>query len=750
MSKKKGGKRLTKKAVAEMLQTLFQEHPNETFTFKQIFRALKLDTHPAKMLAIDTMDEMAWDDFLSKVSDNSYRLNTKTQVQEGTFIRKANGKNSFMPDDGGKPIFVSERNSMFALNGDRVRVAMMARRQNHIKEAMVVEILSHKMDQAVGKLKVERDYAFLVTEGNIFVHDILIPKKKLKGGKTGDKAVVKITQWPSKESKNIVGEVIDVLGKEGDNNVEMHAILAQYGLPYRYPKAVEDAAKKIDAGITPEEIKRREDFRDVWTCTIDPKDAKDFDDALSIRKVSSPKSGDARRGLKKAGSAPQSPNVGGLYEVGVHIADVSHYVKEGSTIDKEATKRATSVYLVDRTIPMLPERLCNFICSLRPDEEKLCFSVVVVLDEEANIKSGRIVHTVIKSNHRYAYEEVQEILEAKKSSPTSISSPTDEENLRTLDRLAKKLREKRFKGGAVKFDREELHFDIDEDGKPTRAYFKKSTDATQLIEEFMLLANKFVAESIGMVKKSGNHKAQSSKAKTFVYRIHDQPDPTKLESLREFVVKFGYKLKTAGTKGAISRSLNSLMEGCQGKKEQKLIETVALRAMMKAKYSTHNIGHYGLAFDYYTHFTSPIRRYPDTMVHRLLTKYLDGGRSANQEKYEELCEHCSDMEVVAQQAERDSIKYKMVEFMADKIGETYDAHISGIQSYGIYCEIDDNHCEGMVPMHDLDDDYYDFDERNYCLVGRRHHHKYQLGDPIRITVARANIEKRQLDFALAD
>ena len=721
MSKKKGGKRLTKKQIVEMLQTFFQEHPNETYSFKQIFRALKLDTHPAKMLAIDTMDEMAWDDYLSKASDNSYRLNLKTQVQEGTFIRKANGKNSFQPDDGGKPIFVSERNSMFALNGDRVKVTMMARRQNHIKEAMVVEILSHKMDQAVGKLQVEKDFAFLVTEGNIFVHDILIPKKKLKGGKTGDKAVVKITQWPSKDSKNIVGEVIDVLGKEGDNNVEMHAILAQYGLPYKYPKAVEDAADKIEPDITPQEIARREDFRDVFTCTIDPKDAKDFDDALSLR-----------------------PSGKGLWEVGVHIADVSHYVKEGSTIDKEAVKRATSVYLVDRTIPMLPERLCNFICSLRPDEEKLCYSVVFVLDEEANIKNGRIVHTVIKSNRRYAYEEVQEILTSKSSENSEYS-----ENLKVLDRLAKKLRERRFKGGAVKFDREELHFDIDDSGKPIRAYFKKSNDATQLIEEFMLLANKFVAESIG-AQKSRNHQNTQNKAKTFVYRIHDQPDPTKLETLREFVVKFGYKLKTAGTKGAISKSLNSLMDDCQGKKEQKLIETVALRAMMKAKYSTHNIGHYGLAFDYYTHFTSPIRRYPDTMVHRLLTKYQDGARSANQEKYEELCEHCSDMETVAQQAERDSIKYKMVEFMADKVGETYDAHISGIQSYGIYCEVDENHCEGMVPMHDLDDDYYDFDEKNYCLVGRRHHHKYQLGDPIRIKVARANIEKRQLDFALAE
>ena len=711
MSKKKGGKRLNKRMLQEMLQTLFQQNPNETFSFKQVFKALKLDTHPTKMMAVDLMEEMAWDDFLSKVSDNSYRLNLKTQVQEGTFIRKANGKNSFQPDDGGTPVFVSERNSLFAMNGDRVKVAYMARREKHIKEAMVVEILSHKRDQAVGKLKVEKDYAFLVTEGNIFVHDVLIPKKKLKGGKTGDKAVVKITQWPSKDSKNIVGEVVDILGKEGDNNVEMHAILAQYGLPYKYPKAVEDAAEKIEPGITEQEIKRREDFRDVFTCTIDPKDAKDFDDALSIRKQ------------------------GKLWEVGVHIADVSHYVKEGSVIDKEATKRATSVYLVDRTIPMLPERLCNFICSLRPDEEKLCYSVIFVLDEDANVKDYHIAHTVIKSNRRYAYEEVQDILMGKDGDYAA--------ELRTLDKLAKCLRERRFKGGAVKFDREELHFDIDEKGKPIRAYFKKSNDATQLIEEFMLLANRTVAESVGKVKKG-------TKGKTLPYRIHDQPDPTKLETLREFVVKFGYKMKTSGTKGAISKSLNALMDGCQGKKEQKLIETVALRAMMKAKYSTHNIGHYGLAFDYYTHFTSPIRRYPDTMVHRLLTKYQDGARSANQQKYEELCEHCSDMEQTAQQAERDSIKYKMVEFMEDKIGNEYDAHISGIQSYGIYCEIDENHCEGMVPMRDLDDDYYDFDERNYCLVGRRHHHKYQLGDPIRIKVARANLEKRQLDFALAD
>ena len=731
---------MNKRMVADAVQALFQAHPGETLGFKQIFKALKLDTHPAKMLAIDVMEEMAWDDYLSKVSDSSYKLNLKTQVQEGTFIRKANGKNSFQPDDGGKPVFVAERNSMFALNGDRVKVAFMARRQNHIKEAIVTEILERKHDQAVGILQVEKDFAFLNAEGNFFVSDILIPKKKLKGGKTGEKAVVKITQWPSAESKNIVGEVIDVLGKQGENNVEMHAILAQYGLPYKYPKKVEDAAQKINAEISAEEIARREDFRDVFTCTIDPKDAKDFDDALSIRQTSNLKS--------------QTSN---LYEVGVHIADVSHYVTEGSTIDREAEQRATSIYLVDRTIPMLPERLCNFICSLRPDEEKLCYSVIFIMDEEANIKDWHLAHTVIKSNRRYAYEEVQEILELKvESGKLKSKSDTDPyaKELRLLDKMAKKLRERRFKNGAVKFDREELHFDIDDDGKPTRCYFKKSTDATQLIEEFMLLANRTVAEFIGRKEDRGKKKEEGGKAqtkgKTFVYRIHDQPDPQKLENLRTALAPFGYKVKTSGTKGAISKNLNKLMEDAQGEREQKLVETLTLRAMMKAKYSTHNIGHYGLAFDYYTHFTSPIRRYPDTMVHRLLTRYQDGARSANQDHYEELCEHCSQMEQTAQNAERDSIKYKMVEFMADKVGLEFDAHISGVQSYGLYCEIDENHCEGLVGMHDLDGDYYEFDERNYCLVGRRHHKKYQLGDAVRIKVARANIEKRQLDFLLAD
>ena len=731
MGKKKGGKRIGKKQVIELLEDLFQRHPNATLSFRQIFKALKFDTYPLKMLTVNTLEEMAWDDFLLKVSENSYRLNLKTQIQEGVFRRKSNGRNSFLPDDGGTPVFVAERNSMSAMDGDRVKVSYMARRDKHIKEALVIEIVRRARDQIVGRLRVEKDMAFLVPQDSTFVHDIIIPKRKLKGGKTDDKAVVKVSQWPDSEHKNIIGSVVDILGKTGENNAEMHAILAQYNLPYKYPRNVEEAAEKIDATITQEEIDRREDMRDVFTCTIDPKDAKDFDDALSIRKLDN-----------------------GLWEVGVHIADVSHYVKEGSVIDKEAYARATSIYLVDRTIPMLPERLCNFICSLRPDEEKLCYSVIFQMDDEANVKKWHLAHTVIKSNRRYAYEEVQQILEdngvkdgtGEPAPPATKNHPYKGEyaaELIKFDALAKKLRAARFKNGSVKFDREELHFDVDEAGKPVKAYFKVSKDANKLIEEFMLLANKTVAESIGRVKKG-------QKAKTLPYRVHDQPDPQKLENLRQFVSKFGYKVKTSGTKGAITKSLNALMSAAEGTREQNAIETVALRAMMKAQYSVHNIGHYGLAFDYYTHFTSPIRRYPDMMVHRLLTKYQDGGRSANKDKYEEYCEHCSDMEQISQNAERDSIKYKMVEFMADKIGNTFDAHISGLTSYGVYAQIDETHCEGMIPIRDLGDDYYDFDEKNFVIYGRRHHTKYQLGDPIRIQVARANVERKQLDFIIAD
>lgn len=720
---------MTKKQLAKVLEAFFSSQPDKTLTLKEIFHSLRLNTHPLKMLAMDIMDEMSWDDAITKVSDNSYKLNTNGQVQEGRFVRKSNGKNSFIPDGSDKPIFVSERNSMSALTGDRVRVSMMARRRNHIKEAQVIEILQRAKDQFVGRLRVDKDIAFLVTAENTMAQNILIPKNKLKGGKTDDKAVVKVTAWPDSEHKSIIGEVVDVLGKTGDNDVEMNTILAQYGLPYKYPKNVEAAAEKITGEITEQDVAEREDFRDTWTCTIDPKDAKDFDDALSIKKLDN-----------------------GLYQVGVHIADVSHYVTEGSIIDREAVKRATSVYLVDRTIPMLPERLCNFVCSLRPNEEKLCYSAIFDLDDNAEIRASRIVHTIIRSNRRYAYEEAQQVLEDNgvvdgTGEPANPGKEGYKDEygweICTLDKLAKLLRKKRFKDGSVMFDTEELHFDIDEKGHPIRCYFKRSKDANKLIEEFMLLANRTVAESVGRVPKG-------KKPKVLPYRVHDNPDPEKMEALRKFIAPFGLKVKTDGTRKAMIKSINKLMTDVGEQREAKVVQTVTLRAMMKAKYTTHNIGHFGLGFDYYTHFTSPIRRYPDTMVHRLLTKYQNGGRSANEKHCEDLCEHCSDMEQLAQNAERDSIKFKMVEFMGDKIGNEYDAHISGITSYGIYAEIDENHCEGMVPMRDLDDDYYEFDEKNFLLRGRRHHHKYQLGDPIRIKVARANVEKRQLDFTLAN
>ena len=726
--KKKGGKRMTANKLAEKIESFFRSHPQKSYSFKEIFKNLKLDTHPLKMLAIDLMEEMAWDDFLTPVADNAYRLNLETHVQEGKFIRKNNGKNVFIPDGSDLSVFVAERNSMFALSGDRVKAMLLARKEGDMREAIITDIISHDKDTFVGKIKVESDIAFLITEANIFPQDVIIPKKKLNGARDGEKAVVKIINFPSKDSKKIIGEVVDVLGESGNNDVEMNTILAQYGLPYKYPKEVEEAAERISGEITAKDLEEREDFRDIFTCTIDPKDAKDFDDALSLNVLSN-----------------------GHYQVGVHIADVSHYVKEGDIIDKEAQKRATSVYLVDRTIPMLPERLCNFICSLRPNEEKLAYSVIFEMDDMAHIYQSRVVHTVIKSDRRYAYEEVQTLLEnngviANTDEPAPIKDPKDyvgenAEVLITLDRLAKMLRKERFSNGAVRFDREELHFDIDEKGHPVRCYFKVSKDANKLIEEFMLLANRTVAEKIGKVSKG-------KKAKTLPYRIHDNPDPQRLEALKEFVTKLGYKLKTDGTKGEVARSLNKLIDNSASEANNKMIQTIALRAMMKAKYSVHNIGHFGLAFPYYTHFTSPIRRYPDTLVHRLLTAYAEGAKSANKEYYESLCEHSSEMELIAQNAERDSIKFKMVEFMNDYIGERFDAHISGITSFGMYCEIDENHCEGMVPMRELDDDYYDFDEKNYCLVGRRRGKVYRLGDAVKIEVTKANIEKRLLDFSL--
>ena len=710
---KKGGKRMKKKELAELLVNYFRIKPMESFSLKQLFTGLNLTTHPLKMLCADIVQEMVEDNFLIETEKGHYKLNDKGQIMTGTFLRKSNGKNSFIPDDGGEPIFIAERNSAHAMNNDKVKIALCAkrRRHEHEVEGQVIEILEHANANFVGTLKVSKNYAFLLTETSTLANDIFIPKEKLKGGKDGDKAVVRITEWPE-EAKNPFGEVIDILGKAGENTTEMHAILAEYGLPYTYPQSVEAAADKISAEITPEDYAEREDFRDVVTFTIDPKDAKDFDDALSIRQLKP-----------------------GLWEVGVHIADVSHYVKEGSIIDKEAVKRATSVYLVDRTIPMLPERLCNFICSLRPDEEKLAYSVIFDMNEKAEVKDYRIRHTVIKSNRRFTYEEAQNIIETGEGDY--------KEEILELNRLAKILRDKRMAAGSINFDRCEVKFEIDEKGKPLSVYFKVSKEANKLIEEFMLLANRTVAEHIGKVPKN-------KKPKVFPYRIHDLPDPDKLDNLSQFIARFGYKIRTGGSKTDVSKSINRLLSDIEGKKEQNLIETVSLRAMQKARYSIYNIGHYGLAFDYYTHFTSPIRRYPDLMVHRLLTRYLAGGRSAQADKYEELCEHSSAMEQTAASAERASVKYKQVEFMSERIGNVYDGVISGVTEWGLYVEINENKCEGMVSMRDLGNDYYEFDEKNYCLIGRRHHRKFSLGDPVKIKVARANLEKKQLDFVLAD
>lgn len=707
---KKAGKRMTKKELVKAMLDLFHLKQGVVISLKQLFEQLRLNTHPLKMLAMDILDELLEDGYLCEVEKHRYKLNSRGVEMTGIFQRKSNGKNTFLPDEGGEPIFIAERNSAHAMAGDRVRIAYYAKRHGRMAEGEVVEILERANDTFVGTLEVTRGYAFLVTENRTLANDIFIPRESLKGGRNGDKAVVKVVEWPEK-AKNPIGVVVDILGKAGENNTEMHAILAEFGLPYVYPKQVEQAADRIPAEIPAEEIAQREDFRGVTTFTIDPRDAKDFDDALSIR-----------------------PLENGLWEVGVHIADVTHYVREGSLIDREAERRATSVYLVDRTIPMLPERLCNFLCSLRPNEEKLAYSVIFEMNERAEVKKSRVVHTLIKSDRRFTYEEAQERLE------TGQGDYVDE--LKQLDKLAKLLREQRFKAGAINFDRYEVKFEIDEKGKPLSVYFKVSKDANKLVEEFMLLANRTVAEKIGRVPKG-------KKAKVFPYRIHDLPDPEKLDNLSQFIARFGYKIRTTGNKGEVSKSINRLLDDVQGRKEQNLIETVSIRAMQKARYSVHNIGHYGLAFDYYTHFTSPIRRYPDMMVHRLLTKYLDeGGHTVTEKKYEALCEHSSAMEQLAASAERASVKYKQVEFMTEHVGQVYQGVISGVTEWGLYVELNENKCEGMIPIRDLDDDYYEFDEKNYCLRGRRTRHTYSLGDELTIKVARANLERKQLDFAI--
>ena len=699
------------KAIRFLVDDFIAKQQNNTYNYRQVSHALGIGI-PAHQRAVALyLAELAFDGDLLEVAPGKYKSPQRNVIATGTFVRRSNGKNAVITDQDGETIMVPERNSMHALNGDKVAVTVAARRKGIEPEAVVTEIIEENPQTFIGTISLQQQFGVLHTDSKFLATDIIIPRKQLKGAKNGDKAVVRITEWPENQQSPF-GKVEDVLGRNGENDTEMHAILAEYGLPYKYPQNVEKAADKIGPGITDEEVAKRIDMRDVTTFTIDPRDAKDFDDALSIR-----------------------PLKNGNFEVGVHIADVTHYVRPESIIDREAQQRATSVYLVDRTIPMLPEHLSNGICSLRPDEDKLTFSVLFEMTPAGKMVKSKIARTVIRSNRRFTYEEAQERIE------TGKGDYSDE--ILILDRMAKALRKERYEHGSVEFDRMEVRFEIDEKGHPVDVYFKESKDANKLIEEFMLLANKAVATFVG--KPAGN-----KKPKAFVYRVHDQPDPGKLADLAALSRTFGYKIKASGSAGEVNRSLNRMLNDVKGKGEENFLSTLAIRSMAKAIYTTQNIGHYGLGFDYYTHFTSPIRRYPDMMVHRLLERYLKGGRTATVEKLEEQCKHSSEMEQLAATAERSSIKYKQVEYMADHLGEVYDGVISGVTEWGLYVEINDNKCEGLVPMRDLADDYYDFDEKNYCLVGRRHNNRYRLGDDVKVQVARAALDRRQLDFVIVD
>jgi ribonuclease R len=696
-----------KKKLKNVILSVLYEEPGKTINYKQISALLGIKDPKSRSLVNIALQELKDDDYLEQVSRGSYRIVAKTASVCGIVELQPQGFAYINSDEFDRPVLVSSRNLNHAMEGDKVRVSLYARRKKHDLEGEVTEIIERAKTHFVGTVEISRNYAFLVPSGKVGF-DIFIPLGKLKGVKDGQKAIAEITEWPPK-ARNPVGHILKVLGDAGDNEAEMHAILAEYELPVDFPGNVERAAKKIGFNIPEREYKNRRDFTEINTFTIDPEDAKDFDDALSLRRLEN-----------------------GNWEVGIHIADVTYYVMPNTLIDAEAQNRGTSVYLVDRVIPMLPERLSNGVCSLRPHEDKLCFSAVFELDSSVKLINEWFGKTVINSNRRFSYDEAQKIIEKGKGEFA--------EELLILSDLAGKLKEERFNEGSIAFNRIEINFKLGEKGEPLSVYFKEAKEANILIEEFMLLANRRVAQYIG---NSGKQK----KPKTFVYRIHDKPDADKLESFNSFIHRFGYGIQLSSP-GEISNSINRLMQNVKGRKEQNVVETLAIRSMAKAEYSTINIGHYGLSFDYYTHFTSPIRRYPDIMVHRLLERYLNGGKSANRNKFEDFCRHSTDMEIRAANAERSSVKYKQVEFMQDHLGEIYPGVISGVTDWGIYVELE-NKIEGMIPIRDLDDDFYILDEKNYALIGQHYNKRYQLGDELKVEIWKTSLERKQIDFKLA-
>ncbi len=726
MSKKRKGKS-RKKGISNLTNTILsilKKDKNQNFNYKQIAAKLGVNDASSRNQIIKTLAKLAAKQEIQQVDRGRFKAIINTEYYTGILDLSAKGSGYILSDEFDDDVFIASNNINKALHGDEVEFYVYKRRKRGKIEGEITNIIKREKSEYVGVIQIQdkKNFAFVVADSNKMYKDIFIPINKTYKAEDGDKVLVKLEDWPEK-ADSPYGKVIQVLGKPGDHNTEIHAILAEYGLPHEFPYKVEEFANKLDTSITKEEIAKRRDMRKDLTFTIDPKDAKDFDDALSFKVLDN-----------------------GLYEIGIHIADVSHYLQEGTVLDDEAFERATSVYLVDRVVPMLPEVLSNNACSLRPYEEKYTFSAVFQMNDKAEIKNQWFGRTVTYSDARFAYEEAQAIIESRTNNiPAEVSLTgkvykTDQviaDAILKMDALAKTMRKKRMSSGAISFDKVEVKFHLDEDNNPEGVYFKTSKDANKLIEEFMLLANRKVAEFIG----------KQSPKKTFVYRVHDEPDDSKLANLQGIVSKFGYKLNFKDRK-TTSASLNNLLKEVNGKKEQNLVDTLAIRSMSKAEYTTHNIGHYGLAFDYYSHFTSPIRRYPDVMAHRLLQHYLDGGNSVNEDVYEDKCNHSSNMENLATKAERDSIKYMQIRFMEDHKDQEFIGVISGVTDWGIYVEIITNKCEGMVSVRDMNDDHYMFDQDQYAIVGRTTKTMYQLGDEVIVKVKNTDLVKKHLDFNL--